>query len=177
VSALLSRYDAFSGIFEQTLLDDKGQTIQASSGEFRIQRPGLFRWETYQPFPQLLVSDLETLWLFDPDLEQVTIRPFANQASQSPALLLSGNADDIAVHYDVAVLDTGKRYELTPKQASTFTKMELIFDQQLLQQIIVIDSLAQTTTFAFSKIKTDQTFSPSSFTFDVPEGIDVLIDE
>lgn len=177
VSDLLSRYSSFSGVFEQTLISDKGESIQNSSGEFKIQRPGLFRWETFNPFAQLLVSDLETLWLFDPDLEQVTIRPFANQASQSPALLLSGNAEDIAIHYDVAVIDSSKHFQLTPKEESTFTKMELVFDQQTLQKIIVMDSLAQTTTFTFSKIKTGQAFSQSTFTFDVPEGVDILIDE
>lgn len=177
VSNLLNRYNAFSGAFEQILVNDKGETIQTSSGEFKIQRPGLFRWETFNPFPQLLVSDLETLWLFDPDFEQVTIRPFANQASQSPALLLSGNAEDIALHYQVSTIEPNKYYELTPKEEGAFTKMALVFDQQTLQKIIVIDSLAQTTTFAFSKIKTGQIFPLSTFTFDVPDGVDILIDE
>jgi len=177
VSDLLSRYDSFSGMFEQSLVNDKGESIQRSSGEFKIKRPGLFRWETFNPFPQLLVSDLDTLWLYDPDLEQVTIRSFASQVSQSPALLLSGNADDIALFYDVSVIEVGERYRLVPKEASTFTQMELQFDQQTLQKIIVLDSLAQTTTFNFSDIKTSQQFAPSIFNFEVPVGVDVLIDE
>ena len=177
VSDLLSRYQAFSGIFEQTLIDDKGENLQSSSGEFMIQRPGLFRWETYNPYPQLLVSDLETLWLFDPDLEQVTIRPFSHQASQSPALLLSGNANEIAEHYQVNRIEKNQRYELLPFETSTFTKMDLVFAHSALSQIIVLDTLEQTTTFSFSDIKTDRTFLPSLFKFEVPDGVDVLIDE
>jgi len=177
VSDLLSRYGSFSGVFEQTLVNDKGESIQRSSGEFKIKRPGLFRWETFNPFPQLLVSDLETLWLFDPDLEQVTIRSFSSQVSQSPALLLSGNAKDIALNYEVSEIEAGERYLLVPKDSSTFTQMELQFAQQTLQKIIVLDSLAQTTTFNFSDIKTGQEFAPSIFSFEVPEGVDVLIDE
>lgn len=177
VSQLLSRYDSFAGVFEQHLVDERGQNLQSSSGEFMIQRPGLFRWETHHPFPQLLVSNLKTLWLFDPDLEQVTIRPFSNDVSQSPALLLSGNADDIASFYKVSLLESNRRYELLPITAETFTKMELVFDNESLSQIIVFDSLDQTTIFNFSEIKTDLAISSSYFEFEIPEGVDVLIDE
>lgn len=177
VSELLSRYESFSGFFEQSLVDDKGQNLQTLSGEFMIKRPGLFRWETYNPYPQLLVSDLKTLWLFDPDLEQVTVRPFDNQASQSPALLLSGDADNISTHYQVTSIETNRRYELIPTTSNNFSQMELLFENAALSQIIVLDSLDQTTTFTFSDIKTNQTFLPSLFEFDIPDGVDVLIDE
>lgn len=177
VSDYLSRYRSLVGNFDQTLVDANGEAIQSSSGNFVIQRPGLFRWETLDPFPQLLISNLETLWLYDPDLEQVTIRPFSRQVSQSPALLLSGNAEDIANHYYVTTLEPQQRYQLVPKEESTFTKMELVFTQAVLQEILVVDSLEQTTTFAFSDIKTNQEFDNSLFFFDVPDGVDVLIDE
>ncbi len=179
LSQRLQAYNSLSGRFEQTLLDAKGERLQQSSGAFRVQHPGYFRWETQQPFPQLLVSNLETIWLYDPDLAQVTLRPYSRRADQSPALLLSGDADLIARHYDVhAVAQTPDQFVLQPKDRnSPFTQIELQFTQGYLTQMVLHDSLQQTTTFSLTAVRTDLSLPPDSFTFVPPPGVDVLIDE
>ena len=54
-----------------------------SSGEVALSAPRLFRWEYTQPYPQLIVADGERVWVFDPDLDQVTVRPQRGGAEQS----------------------------------------------------------------------------------------------
>ncbi len=176
---LLKDYKTAQGNFEQTLVDAKGELIQESSGIFTVKSPGYFRWETQQPFPQLLVSNLSKVWLYDPDLEQVTIRPYTQSIEQSPALLLSGNVGKITENYDVQQLSTeNSRFTLIPKQpGGTFTQLELIFVDEVLTSMLIRDSLEQTTTFTFGNFEINQPIVDKFFQFEPPEGVDILINE
>ena len=60
--------------FEQTIVDRNGKLTQTSNGTFEFARPGRFRWVYLKPDPQTIVSDGQTLWLYDPELNQVTRR-------------------------------------------------------------------------------------------------------
>ncbi|MGH1485925.1 MAG: outer membrane lipoprotein chaperone LolA [Cellvibrionaceae bacterium] len=185
LSALLKTYKTISGDFKQTLNDDKQELIQESSGHFMIKNPGLFNWETKEPFPQLLVSDLKKIWLYDPDLEQVTIRSYADSVDQTPALLLSGNTQKITENYKISkVLKTAEKdqnfntFLLTPiSTGSNFTELQLSFEKGLLVKMLLKDSLQQTTVFMFDSLALNKKIPASAFQFIPPEGVDVLIDE
>ena len=180
LNKLLNQYETLSGEFEQTLVDDQGQLIQDSQGQFLLKRPGYFRWDTQSPFPQLLVSNLETIWLYDPDLEQVTVRPYANNIDQTPSLLLSGDTEKIAERYQISQEDNLQKFTLIPKQetigteAATFTELKLEFEQGKLVAMIMRDTLAQTTTFRFIDVVANPTIEMSQFEFTPPPGVDVL---
>lgn len=188
LAATLKGYQTLSGQFTQTLVDEQGQLLQTSSGTFIVKKPGYFYWDTQQPFPQLLVSDLESIWLYDPDLEQVTVRSYQNSVSHSPALLLSGDAEQITQNYRVSRVDTppatpaaspvSARFLLKPRaNNSGFTELQLAFAQQTLVQMVMKDSLQQVTTFDFSDIVVNRAFADSTFQFTPPAGVDVLVDE
>ena len=181
LEALSQRFDQFeslSGTFKQTLVDDSNVALQDSEGSFAILKPGYFRWDTQSPFPQLLVSDLETLWLYDPDLEQVTIQPYSTRADQSPALLLSGDKERIGSHYQVSQGETEDDFILVPlDKESPFTQIHLLFDQGRLSKMVLNDSLQQVTTFTLDSLQTNQPFEKAFFQFTPPDGVDVLIDE
>ena len=61
--------------FEQTLVDESNRETQHSAGMVAIKRPGKFRWDYQLPYQQLIVADGEKLWVYDTDLEQVTVKP------------------------------------------------------------------------------------------------------
>ncbi len=171
----LALLDTFSGAFEQTLTDDKGEELQASSGDFFLQRPGYFRWNTTEPFPQLLVSDLQSIWMYDPDLEQVTVRAYDNNVSATPALLLSGDVTKIKEHYHVEQTQA-QRYVLTPLQPQElFTRLTVSFMNGQLSDMRLIDALGQTTTFRFIDGIYNQAIDRALFEFVPPEGTDVII--
>ena len=89
-SPLQSFFEAsrtLSGQFEQVLFDARDSVQERSTGAFWLQRPGQFRWEYRSPYPQTLLSDGERLWLYDPDLAQVTVRPLAEALASAPAAL------------------------------------------------------------------------------------------
>jgi outer membrane lipoprotein carrier protein len=178
LTGLLKNYQTLSGNFQQKLVDDKGEIIQESSGDFVVKKPGFFHWQTQEPFPQLLVSNLEKIWLYDPDLEQVTIRAFNDTFDQSPALLLSGDDKKIAKRYQITKKSEAE-FLLIPAegQASSFTELYLVFEKELLTNMILKDSLQQTTTFSFSNLALNKTYSKGFFDFNPPDGVDVLVDD
>ncbi|MEE8327873.1 MAG: outer membrane lipoprotein chaperone LolA, partial [Nitrosomonadaceae bacterium] len=77
-------------IFSQILLDKNAQIIQEASGTMQFERPGKFRWHYEKPYEQLIIGDGETVWFYDIDLNQVTVRKLDIAIGSSPAALLAG---------------------------------------------------------------------------------------
>ncbi|ODS24966.1 outer membrane lipoprotein carrier protein LolA [Candidatus Endobugula sertula] len=173
----LSALETFVGQFRQSLVDDQGEAIQEdSTGDFWLKRPGYFYWQTKEPFPQLLVSNLKTVWLYDADLEQVTIRDYDERLSRTPALLLSGDVEKITHHYQVSQLDESS-YRLIPKDAQElFTELTVYFDNDRLSKMTLLDSLAQLTTFTFIDGIYNTAIDDGRFEFIPPEGTDIVVD-
>jgi outer membrane lipoprotein carrier protein len=178
LSTLLKNYQTLSGNFNQQLIGENGEVIQESSGELVIKKPGFFHWETKDPFPQLVVSNLQNIWLYDPDLEQVTIRSFSNAFDDSPALLLSGDDKKIRERYKIEKL-SDKAFVLTPvdNSKSAFTELELTFENDMLSRMVLKDTIQQTTIFSFSSLSLNIPFSEKFFDFYPPEGVDILVDD
>jgi outer membrane lipoprotein carrier protein len=171
----LVQLSTFSGDFRQTLIDDQGEVLQESTGVFFLERPGYFHWETIAPFPQLLVSDLASIWLYDPDLEQVTVRPYDESVSQTPALLLSGDVSKMSASYDV-VQTADNQFSLTPKnQQELYTQLMVEFAEGQLVSMSLQDSLGQTTTFTFLNGIYNQPIPSELFQFIPPEDTDVIV--
>ncbi|PKO36930.1 MAG: outer membrane lipoprotein carrier protein LolA, partial [Betaproteobacteria bacterium HGW-Betaproteobacteria-6] len=71
--------------FSQMIIGKNGRKPQESAGTVAIARPGKLRWEILKPYPQLVVSDGEKVWIHDPDLQQVTVRKVGQAIGGSPA--------------------------------------------------------------------------------------------
>ena len=176
---LLKKVDTFSADFQQTLVSSQGNIMQRVSGHLKAKRPGLFYWYTAPPLEQKLISDGDQVWLYDPDLEQVTIQTLSAQFSQTPALLLSGEVKDIERQYDVAEVTSenqNRLFKLRPKSPdSLFDSLYLSFNrEQQLRLMQLKDSLGQQTTLEFSNQQINQPVKDEIFVFDIPEGIDVI---
>lgn len=177
LSRLLQPLESLSGKFQQTLTDERGEVLQKSNGNFSVQRPGKLRWKTGEPFPQLLVTNNKQLWLYDPDLEQVTIRPVDDRMKETPALLLGGKVEEIRGSFNVSSDDGA--YQLTPKRAEApFKTMEIRFGKKGLPSTMTVrDSMGQTTKIEFSGMEANPRLSAAMFNFDPPAGTDVIRDE
>ena len=190
VSAAPPAFERFSGglrgldgRFEQVVYDDRGEVQETSSGTVALSLPRLFRWEVEQPFPQLIVADGNHVWIFDPDLEQVTVRKQALEEQSSPLALIM---DYEALEREFVVeaqssSDDIQWIKLTPRaQDAAFSEARLGFRDGELQQMNLLDNLGQRSEVTFSDWKRNPTFANGTFRF-VPEpGIDVvgeMIDE
>lgn len=170
----LQALNALSGEFHQRQFDSEDELLNESSGGFLMQRPGLLRWETKEPFPQLLVTNGQSIWMYDPDLEQVTVSKVAQQLSQTPAVIFSGELDQLNRHYTVSS-SSSNRFQLTPRnRENEFQNLQLVFDQGVISEMILLDGFGQTTEFKLTNVVNVDEKPIQDFDFTPPEGSDVF---
>lgn len=178
---LLAGMRQVEGAFTQRLLDDKGALLQESRGRVELAHPGRFRWETQDPYPQLVVSDGTTVWQFDPDLLQVVIRALDRRADQVPSLLLAGEIDTVQAQYEIGVgvdAEGRERFELLPREpGGPFARLALAFQSGQLAVLEMTDGLGQRTEVAFAGMQSITTPDPARFRFETPPGVDEIRDE
>lgn len=168
---------AYTAMFEQVLLDDQRQVLETSSGQMWIARPGRFRWNYAPPVGQQIISDGERVWIYDADLEQVTVRLIDDALGRTPAILLAGKThlDD---RFDVKSLGQQgaiEWLELTPKDAdSQFESVKIGFEAGVLQSMEFLDSLGQVTQIRLSEVVENPTLASDLFSFTPPAGVDVV---
>src|SRR3990172_7508337 len=83
----LAQFRTLQAQFEQTVINEKGKTLESSKGKVYLQRPGKFHWDYEQPYVQSIIGDGQKVWIYDQDLEQVTIRPMQKAIGSTPALI------------------------------------------------------------------------------------------
>jgi chaperone LolA len=165
--------------FSQQLLDKSGKKVQDASGIMEFSRPGKFRWAYAKPYEQLIVGDGVKLWLFDTDLNQVTVRKLDQALGSSPAALLAGSneIEKLFSLKDAASKDGMEWLEATPKdKESTFEMVRMGFGQAGLQAMELRDNFGQTTLIRFTNLERNPKLSPQVFQFTPPKGADVIGD-
>lgn len=165
--------------FTQAVTDQNGKLRQKSEGTLAFSRPGKFRWVYQKPYEQLIVGDGSKLWIYDADLEQVTVRKLGDALGSSPAALLAGS-NDIEKHYTLK--DAGNAggldwLEAKPKDKdSTFEAVRMGFSGNTLASMELKDTFGQTTILRFSKLEKNPVVSAGEFKFTPPKGADVITD-
>ena len=178
LTAFVSGTRSAQAEFTQTVLDSKGHKMQSASGTMRFVRPGKFRWEYRKPYEQLIVGAGAKFWLYDADLEQVTVRKLDAALGSSPAALLSGNNE---IERDFTLEDAGAKDGLEwlsakPKNSETnFAAIRMGFNAQSeLVAMELNDAFGNTTVLRFTRLQRNPSFAPSLFKFTPPPGADVL---
>lgn len=167
------------GQFTQQVLDESGRVRESSSGRVALSAPRLFRWEYSKPYPQLIVADGKTVWVYDPDLEQVSRRPQGSAEQDSP---LAALIDPARLDRDYLVEDGGEAdglqwLVLRPKQGADdapFQSARLGMASSGLSRMEIVDALGQRTRISFSGWKRNPGFERGTFVFTPPAGVDVV---
>ncbi|MGH1461105.1 MAG: outer membrane lipoprotein chaperone LolA [Neptuniibacter sp.] len=177
---LLQNHHAFSAKFEQVTLAENGREAQKTEGQLYVAKPNFYRWETKVPFPQEIVSDGKYVWIYDPDLEQVTQRSAEAQQSSAPALILNGQIDELNKSYHIRLLsDTGSEqiFDLQPQtEQHNFSSIRLAFSEGTISELMLEDSLGQRTSIVFSEQVVNPELDEQLFFFRVPADADLLVD-
>jgi outer membrane lipoprotein carrier protein len=173
----LNKLESFQADFTQTLSNEQGVTLETSSGVVYMQNPTKFRWVYQEPYEQLIITDGKTLWLYDTDLAQVTIRDIEESINNTPAAIISGqeNIDKYYVTVDMGEIEGYNWIELTPKDTENqYSSVRLGFDDNNLGMMIMFDNLGQVTRIDFHNPVRNKRFGGPLFTFETPEGVDVV---
>lgn len=180
LQARLAPLENLSAGFRQQVLAADGYRIQQAEGSLTVARPGKLRWRSNPPYDQLVVSDAEQLWLYDPDLEQVTIKPFHKDISRTPAILFIGEVADLEHHYQVLESREGSEalFTLIPADPSSlYEKVELRFAGSGPVAMRLWDSLGQVTRIELFDVVVNGPLAADLFQFVPPPGVDILRDD
>lgn len=165
------------GQFSQQVFDARGKQKENSTGRVALSAPRLFRWEYVKPYPQLIVADGKTVWVHDPDLQQVSKRPQGAEEANSPLAIL---LDPARLDREFAVKDAGTTagvewLQLSPKQADApFKTAKLGFSKGSLAQMEYVDATGQRTRISFSGWKRNPRFAKATFVYVPAKGVDVI---
>lgn len=168
------------GQFSQQVYDAKGKLKESSSGRVALSAPRLFRWEYAKPYPQLIVADGKKVWVYDPDLQQVTVREQGSEEQNSP---LSALIDPAKLDQQFNVKESGTAdglqwLTLTPKSEgeASFQSARLGFGKGGLNRMEVLDAVGQNTKISFSGWKRNPAFAATTFKYTPAKGVDIVGD-
>jgi len=163
--------------FIQEIRDEKGKFRQKSTGKMSLHRPGRFRWEYTSPDKHLIVSDGGSVWIYDEDLDQVTVKSMQKTLASAPVGLLISKQPVNKQFQVTPMKSTGRLdwFHLIPhKKDSDFTSMDIGIDQKGIQEMVLQDKFGQETIIHMSGVKIDPKINAKQFQFKPPAGADII---
>lgn len=172
------------GRFSQQVFDLNGKPKESSNGTVAFSSSHQFRWEYMKPYPQLIVADGRTVWVYEPDLQQVTRRAQQGAEEQNSPLAALFDPDKLDQRFTVNEMpasahpDTLQWLQLTPKsdEGDGFRSAQLGFEGNSLSRMTIVDAAGQRTEITFSSWKRNPSFAAGTFKFVPPKGVDVIGD-
>jgi outer membrane lipoprotein carrier protein len=174
--AALKNMDNLSAEFKQTLRDEDKKIVQQSRGTLALQRPGKFSWSYIEPYEQRIVADGSELWIYDVELEQVTVKPMDESLSNAPIMILMKQSD---VTQEFTVSEVGQRkylywVELKPNASDLeYTTIYIGLEDGNVKAMELQDQFGQSTQIVFENLRVGVVHNPETFKFVPPPGVDV----
>ena len=172
----LKQMDNLSTEFKQTLLDEDKNVVQQSSGTLALQRPGKFAWHYTEPFEQRIIADGSELWIYDVELDQVTVKPMDQGLANAPIMILMKQTD-ISEQFEIS--EVGQRkflywVELLPHAGDLeYTHIYIGIDGDSVRAMELQDQFGQSTQIVFENLRLGVVHDPATFRFVPPPGVDV----
>lgn len=169
--------DSFNGRFIQTVFDEKGAVVQNAAGDIALDKPGKFRFEYIEPYPQLIMADGEYLWIYDEELLQATAKPIEEALGNAPIMLLTSIRP---LSQDFEIMDAPTRdglnwVELIPLiQDTEFHHIHIGLNEQGVQKMELHDHFSQKTVIEFADLQMNSKLPAKYFQFDAPAGVDIV---
>ena len=156
---------------------DAAKAVPVSSGTFVFASPGKFIWTSVKPYEQLLQADGDQLYIFDKDLNQVTVKKLGNALGSSPAAILFGSND---LDKNFTLSEAGSRgglewLDARPKtKDSTFEQISIGLRNGTPEAMELHDAFGSTSVILFKKFEKNPPLSAQQFKFTMPNGADVF---
>ena len=173
----LGSFKTMQATFIQTLKSPKKEELERSEGEIWLTRPDQFRLSYQTPYEQIIVADGSKVWLYDKDLEQVTVKPQDDSIGSSPASLLAG-VKPIEEEFRIEELGLHEGFEwvnLYPKAPdASFDYIRVAMEGSTLRAIEMVDGFGQQTRLFFDQIILNKLTDKNHYKFTPPPGVDVI---
>ena len=176
-NAFMSQVKTLEAFFTQEVMSENGKLGQTSTGLIKLSRPGKFNWEYAQPVPQKIISDGKKVWIYDIQLEQVTVKPITAALGASPAAILTSGrniSNDFNIR-EIEPRENMKWVELRPKAADTdFDRILVGMDDIGVQGMDLFDQFGRRTMIRFQESRVNGPIPGGNFSFTPPAGVDVI---
>jgi outer membrane lipoprotein carrier protein len=179
MEAFSKALNSVSGRFSQSVTDAAGHRGDESQGTLALEAPRQFRWETTTPYQQTIVADGARVWVYEPDLEQVSVRSQSAAEAHSPLTVLTDlsqldgqfGTSEAGEHDGLAWLRL-----VSKAKEPEFEYAELGLDHTSLRRMVFKDQLGNTTEIRFADWKRNPSLPAGTFKFTPPKGVDVVGD-
>lgn len=173
LSDLLKNTRTLEANFTQTVLDDHKQPISKSSGDFILQQPNKFYWHVKQPMQHIIINDGKKMWDYQPDLQQVIVKPVSQAIAATPLAILSGSVTALTKNY-IITKESNSVFKLVSKHSNSFKTVWLYFSDAKITGMELQDVLGQSTKLEFTHVKINPHISANQFIFKRPKGVDLI---
>ena len=175
LEAFLDDVQSLTATFEQELWTADHKLLQTDSGSLSLKRPNRFRWTYVDPAELVVAADGVRLWIYDKELEEVTVTPFDDTIGASPAMLLSGdrNVRDAFDVVEASSFDGLDWIKLEPTGSSDFSSVMIGFNGTEPRRLELVDGLGQVTRIELRDLVVNPEIADATFELDVPEGVHV----
>lgn len=181
----LSALAQFEARFEQRSYNELGVLAELSSGQLAIARPSRFRWDYETPFEQMILADGKQLWIYDIEMEQITVRSLADSMEALPSVLLSGEVDEILKTFSLTRKESKQSEQkesvmvltLVPKQPTELlerVQLTLSSDSYQPKKLEIYDSYGRLTLLHFEKYQPLLENDFDRFKMQIPSDVDVV---
>ena len=162
--------------FTQTVTSVDGAKKKDSSGQFEFVRPNRFRFTYSKPFEQQIVADGQKVWLYDVDLNQVTVRPMTQAIGATPAALLAGSTLDKEFELKALPASDGLEWvQAAPRvKDGPIQSLRVGFKGSVLAALEIVDGFGQRSMLRFTALEQNVKLADETFRFTPPKGADVI---
>lgn len=172
----VNQLKTFSADFEQIQPEEELFENNAAYGSFKLKRPGRLQWIYTRPDPQDILIDGVNLWVFDRDLDQVTVRDVADIQNDLPLSWLLFD-EPIEKRYDIIYggLNNGMEwFNLRPKEATYFESLDVAMQDGKMVEVHMYQSADNITQVRFKNIEVNGEIPEHNFQFQIPPDVDVI---
>ena len=169
----LAKFQQINAEFSQVVTNPEGEILNESQGLMTISRPGKFRWQVNTPEEELIVSDGETMWLYSPFIEQVTLINLSDAIEGTPFVLLSGADDKQWQNYLVNRDDNRFTIRGAALQVQNNSFVFEFNGAGHISRFVVIEEQGQRSEFTLTHKPLAERVETDYFSFQIPAGVEI----
>jgi len=169
--------ERFQADFTQTVKTGDGRIQDRTQGEVWLQKPDKLRWVYSGEYPEIIVADGKNIWIYDESLDQVTVKPQSEEATDSPLMILT-DVSKLDAQFQVTELGDFEGMDLLELKSldteSEFERILLGLVPDGIRLMAMEDAFGQRTEIHFDNVKVNAPVDPALFQFTPPKGTDVV---
>lgn len=173
--SIMTNIHSFSADFKQLVFSSEGNTIQQAQGQLTVQKPNLVNWHTVLPEENQIISDGNTLWLYDPFIEQATAYSLAQSLTNTPILLLSTTDESVWQQFTIEETDVNafvvRAKDQQSQVKSLFITFSTVANDYVIDEFVIDDATGQRSRFSLDSFLLNPSLDKKVFEFNQPENV------